>query len=226
MHLDKKTFTEITFDNWAKRGRAEGMETGHQPRAIQALQRIPLTPGQQVLDVGCGNGWATRWLRAQLGADGVAVGIDFSAEMIALSNTQLTSGLSFSRSAFENLPFETGAFDHIFSMEAIYYAVDLSSALNELARVHRPGGTLTLCIDFYEENPYSADWPDMLNVPMVRLSELGWRDAVAQAGYENIHTCRCFDPRPVTPSGSQDEDAAAEHFRREIGSLAITGLRQ
>ena len=42
-----------------------------------------LTPGQRLLDVGCGLGDAALALADDLGSDGEIVGIDASAEMIA-----------------------------------------------------------------------------------------------------------------------------------------------
>ena len=69
------------FDDWARRGRAEGMERGHLPRARTALESVAVQPSERVLDLGCGNGWATRLLRARAAS---ACGVDAAAEMIAV----------------------------------------------------------------------------------------------------------------------------------------------
>ena len=46
-------------------------------------EQLNLTPGQRLLDVGCGLGDAALALADDLGSDGEIVGIDASAEMIA-----------------------------------------------------------------------------------------------------------------------------------------------
>ena len=54
------TETARLFDQWALNGRAEGMERGHEARAIQALEAMPIKLDDKLLDLGCGNGWARR----------------------------------------------------------------------------------------------------------------------------------------------------------------------
>jgi SAM-dependent methyltransferase len=75
------------FNNWVLTGRAEGMEGHHLSIAEQTIRRMDLKPGERVLDLGCGTGWATRVL-ARLVAEGPVgfgqvLGLDISDEMIA-----------------------------------------------------------------------------------------------------------------------------------------------
>jgi len=215
--------TEALFDDWAQRGRAEGMERGHRVRAEQALSAIPISLADRLLDLGCGNGWAARWMRSAAGDGGTVVGIDVAREMLERARAQSDGieGLSFERAAFDQLPWGDDSFDHAFSMEALYYAPEIDAALRSVARVIRPGGTLTMCIDFYEENPYSAPWPTMLGISMHRLSVAGWEAAFESAGFRVESCFRCLDPRPVDPELPEDERAEVEDFRQHIGSLAL-----
>ena len=193
--------TQELFDDWARRGRDSGMEEGHFPRAEQALEMMPVLPGHKVLDLGCGNGWATRWLRQCTGPRGLAMGIDIAPEMIdkACCLSGAAKALDFKVAAFEALPFADASYDHAFSMEALYYAPDLSIALLEIARVLKPQGTLCFCTDFYQENPHCHDWPAAMNIPMQLLSEKGWCQRFEGAGFKVLETMRCLDSRPVDP---------------------------
>jgi len=213
--------TNDVFDDWARRGRAQGMERGHFVRGVQALEAIPLRSGSPSLDLGCGNGWAARWLGARTG--GPSVGVDAAAEMVAEASRNRGEGLSFARAAFEALPFADGGFSQVFSMEALYYADELDVALSEAHRVLRPEGTLTVCTDFFVENPHCHDWPDKMRIPMTLLAEAGWAAAFERAGLSEVRTFRCLDGRPVDPELPDAQRRSQRHFREQVGALAIQG---
>jgi len=220
--------TASLFDQWALSGRAEGMERGHQARAVQALEAMPVKLGDKLLDLGCGNGWASRWLRAKTGRFGFVAGVDASEEMIRLAKqvSSARNSVQFRQARFEELPWTDEFFDHAFSMEALYYALDLEAALKSVARVLRVGGTLTVCTDFYLENPHCHVWPDMMGVPMQLLSEAQWTQTLAAAGLVVESSHRCLDPRPVESDKSEQERAAELHFRTEVGSLALRAAKK
>ena len=221
------TETARLFDQWALNGRAEGMERGHEARAIQALEAMPIKLDDKLLALGCGNGWASRWLRARTGRFGFVAGVDAAEEMVRLAKqvSSARNSVQFRQARFEDLPWSDGFFDHAFSMEALYYAEDLPLALRSIARVLRPGGTLTVCIDFYEENPHCHGWQPMMGIPMTLLSEPQWRKTLSDAGLVVEDSFRCYDPRPVDESKSDEDRAAEEHFRKEVGSLALRAVR-
>src|SRR6188768_3341669 len=75
-------------------------------------------PGDRVLDVGCGTGWATRWAAATAGADrapGHAVGVDLSmpalAHAVRLSAERQVPNARFVAADAERTAFAPGSFD-------------------------------------------------------------------------------------------------------------------
>ena len=48
------------FNRWAEEGRGEEMERHHLDITEKTLRVMDLKPGERVLDLGCGAGWATR----------------------------------------------------------------------------------------------------------------------------------------------------------------------
>jgi SAM-dependent methyltransferase len=215
--------TVALFDDWANQGRAEGMEEGHLPRALVALARIDVRAGDRILDLGCGNGWATRLLRQRAGDDGSAVGVDASVPMVERARVASAGarGLTFQRGVFETLQFDDASFDHVFSFEALYYSSDLSQSLAEIRRVLRPGGSLTIGTDHYLENEDSHSWSADLSVPMEMMSEAKWGERVRLAGFESVETFRCLDPRPVDPTWSAEKQTTVRRFRTVVGTLVI-----
>jgi arsenite methyltransferase len=218
-----------TFDQWADDGRDATMEREHGNVVEQVLAQLGIRPGQQVLDLGCGNGWATRLL-AQAAPGASAVGIDVSRRMIERAEElhSLTIRARYEVAHFERLPFADGRFDRLFSMEALYYAVDLDQTLRECRRVLKPGGRADVVVDFYAESPFTAEWSTKTGVPMHFLSTAQWCEAFARAGFTAITSTRVQDTRADAAHLVPDECTSSEAKKRatrEAGSLWVTALR-
>lgn len=184
------------FDAWAGNGRAESMEHGHGDVVRQVLAQMHFRAGQTILDLGCGNGWATRLL-AKSAAGCSAVGVDVAPAMVARAEqaTSLTIRARFEVARFEHLPFRDAAFDKVFSMEAIYYAVDLDRALAEIHRVLKPAGTIDLVLDCFAESATTKAWSALVGLPMHCLGETQWHDALSRAGFKSARAQRVVDSR-------------------------------
>jgi len=175
------------FDDWARRGRASGMERTHEPVARAAFERLGVRAGGRYLDIGCGNGYTVRWAAA-VAPDVQATGVDVSPEMIQQAR-ELSADLPNTR--FNCGPFplpglERGSFDAIFSMEVFYYLPDLDAGLRQARRLLSPGGRFVCVVDYYEENPESHSWPEELGLTLQLRSMAGWVEAFEGAGLRVI----------------------------------------
>ena len=220
-----------TFDEWAQNGRAESMEKSHGVSVNQILPKLEIRAGETILDLGCGNGWATRSLAKS--APGVqAIGIDVAPAMVARAESlhSYTIRARYEVGTFEALEFNDEHFNRVFSMEAIYYAVDLDKALSEVHRVLAPGGRVDFVIDFYAERTGTAIWKDHVDVNMRYMSIDDWGTAFAKAGLTDYETERVVDPAgpgdeaSFEPSvWSPDWTSRVEMF--EAGSLWMRASR-
>jgi ubiquinone/menaquinone biosynthesis C-methylase UbiE len=216
-----------TFDKWAEEGRDAELEHEHGDVVRQVIADMALRPGERVLDLGCGNGWATR-LIAQANAGVQAIGVDAAPKMIARAEAlhSLTIRARYELGTFEALDFKAAHFDRVFSMEALYYATDLDRALAECFRVLKPGGSVETLVDYYAESPASEPWARVMGLALHRLSEPGWRAAFERAGFANVTTARVIDSRdPNAPGTFQADECepthAAREALREAGTLRI-----
>ena len=118
-----------------------------------------LAPGIDVLDCGCGPGTITRDI-AQRVAPGKVVGLDFSADQVAVATRDARArgiaNAEFRQGSVYALPFEDGSFDAVFSHALLEHLREPASAVLELKRVLKPGGTLGLC---------TPDWGGFLLAP-------------------------------------------------------------
>lgn len=169
------------FDEWAASGRDKGMEDRHWHTAKHALARMPVEDGDTVLDLGTGSGYALRALRER----GIAraYGLDGSPEMARNARSYTDDpDIGYVVGDFDDLPFATDSVDHVFSMEAFYYAPDPGHTLEEVRRVLRPGGTFYCAVNYYEENVHSHGWQAGISVEMTRWDKEEYRAAFRDAG--------------------------------------------
>lgn len=110
------------------------------------LPDLPYRPGERLLEVGCGAG-------AVLGVIGSAfpglalAGIDRAPEQIAYARAHLGRlGITADLRPGDalRLPWEDGAFHHVYMMWFLEHVPDPRPFLAEARRVLRPGGTITV----------------------------------------------------------------------------------
>lgn len=188
----------LEFNEWARAGKGASMERGHRPVGEQAIDRMQILLQAKVLDVGCGSGWAAR-LMAQRARAGRVVGIDVSDEMVRLARDESVDypNVGFQVASAEQLPFNDDEFTHAFSMESLYYYVDIERALEEIRRVLKPAGLFVAVVDLYKENEPSHQWMDFLKVPVQLLSAAEYRSLFESAGFVNVRDERLLDVTPV-----------------------------
>jgi SAM-dependent methyltransferase len=146
------------------------------------IERIRVTAGQRVLDVGCGLGGPAIRLARTTGAE--VVGIGTSPIMIEEANARVRAeGLSEQvrfevADAMDELPFPARSFDAAWAIESFVHMSNRGAALRQIGRALRPGGWLALT-DFYERIPFTGDRlakieeyrRTSLNTPFLRLED-------------------------------------------------------
>jgi SAM-dependent methyltransferase len=116
-----------------------------------ASDHLALSDGDVVLDLACGPGNFTRRFATLVGPDGLVVGVDASATMLerAVRDT-FTAGeesfanLGYLRADALDLPFLDRSFDAVCCFAALHLFGEPFEALDQIARVLRPGGRVTL----------------------------------------------------------------------------------
>ena len=130
-----------TYDRYANL-----LSFGQDPRWRQFLvSRLPVGPSDTVLDVACGTGAVALELVRQKGCS--VVGVDQSPEMLAEARQRVGDRVRLVEASAQELPFEDASFDGLTAAYLLRYLDDLPAGLRELARVLRPGATMSL-LDF------------------------------------------------------------------------------
>jgi ubiquinone/menaquinone biosynthesis C-methylase UbiE len=113
--------------------------------AADLLAWLALPPGSRVLDIACGTGIVARLAAPQTGATGMVVGLDLHGGMLAVARAQAPTGVWVQGSATA-LPCATAAFDVVVCQQGVQFFPDRLAALQEMARVLRPGGRVALVV--------------------------------------------------------------------------------
>jgi len=115
-----------------------------EPEAERFIQRLNLSPGTRLLDVGCGAGQLAL-IAARAGA--AVTGCDIAINWIEAARQRAESeGLSinFHRGDAEALPYGDGEFDVVASLIGAMFAPRPHLVAEELTRVCRSGGTIAM----------------------------------------------------------------------------------
>src|SRR5499427_10811206 len=107
-------------------------------------RRLPITPGAQVLDVGCGAGQLSL-IAARAGAH--VTGCDIATNWLAQARrSAAVEGLTivFEEGDAEALPYEDATFDAVVSLIGAMFAPRPELVAAELTRVCRPGGIIAM----------------------------------------------------------------------------------
>ena len=98
--------------------------------------------GDRVLDVGCGPGFYVTELLETVGREGSVVGVDASADMLAVA-AQRAEGhgnVTFHQAEATSLPVPDAGFERAVCVQVLEYVRDVPAALSQMHRALRPGG--------------------------------------------------------------------------------------
>ncbi|VVD91288.1 SAM-dependent methyltransferase [Pandoraea iniqua] len=121
-----------------------GLDGAPEWPAIRAM--LPDLRGKRVVDLGCGFGWASRWMREQ-GAASV-LGLDLSQNMIARARAETADpAIEYRIADLDTLDLPAAAFDVAYSALTFHYVRDFDRLAQRLHQSLAPGGHLVFTIE-------------------------------------------------------------------------------
>ncbi len=153
---------------------AERFDTMLAPFGRRLLTAAVLTPGERVLDVGCGNGAISLEAARTVGPGGWVTGLDLSAPMLGVARRRAEEqgfDVDFVQGDAQTASFDD-PFDVVLSRFGVMFFDEPEAAFVNLARAARPGGRL--CFVCWQEM-FANDWiavPAMAMVAHVGIPEL------------------------------------------------------
>ena len=143
-------------------------------------QALHLSPGQTLVDLGCGRGGPGLWLARE--ADVSLVGVDFSPVAVDQATRRaalfgLADRTRFVVGDLTSTGLPDASADAAVSIDAFHFAADPAAAAAEARRVLRPAGRLVL-------TNWQPKVPDDARLPV--RSRINWPPLLHSAGFTDI----------------------------------------
>jgi len=133
-------------DARARRTEQAYLSAGIAHQRGRTLGALAPSPGEVVVDVGCGPGLLTRGLAEAVAPNGAVLGLDLSPSMLALARKRCAAipQVALARADATRLPVPSGAADAVTATQVLLYVQRPDTAIAELRRVLRPRGRVAI----------------------------------------------------------------------------------
>jgi len=167
-----------TYDRYSRL-----LSLGQDPRWRRFLvSRVPVGPGDAVLDVATGTAAVAIELARRTGCS--VVGLDRSADMLAMARERvrdagLDDRIRLLEGDAQRLPLDDASFDALTFTYLLRYVEDPAATMRELARTVRPGGTIAMLEFAVPRGVWRPAWELYVRVglPLAgRTISPGWRE--------------------------------------------------
>jgi SAM-dependent methyltransferase len=133
-----------------------------------AFEMFAPSPGERLLDVGCGAGEVARQLGLRVGAEGSVTAVDQSAVAVSVASSRHDgTPVGYAVGDIMTLDFPDGHFDGVRCERVLQHLSDPDGAIEELLRVTRPGGRV--CVIDSDWTSYSWDGFEHLDEVVARF---------------------------------------------------------
>lgn len=185
---------------WLGRFTLWRMNASHSKLTDWGLTHVSIEKHHTILDVGCGGGRTVSKLAA-IAAEGKVYGVDYSEESVAATKRTNARWIELGRvevrhGSVSQLPFPDGMFNLVTAVETQYFWPNLPGDMQEILRVLKPGGWLTIIAEVYKgANTTVArlaeKYVELTGMTILSVEE--HRELFANAGFADVQV---IDKRP------------------------------
>ena len=243
---DRALFDRIA-SKYARKDLYEPSRIARQARLHRTVDLTGHRPDADILEVGCGAGFAAHYLRGRFGT---YTGIDYSDELIAFAS-QLEAGPDVAFRCVDLYEWQSGnPYDVIFAIGVLHHVPDIPRAMSAMCSMLKPGGHLVVNepqpanVVFHGLRKLRAMIDASYSSEQEELEESSLVSYFEHAGFEEIRTRAQgllstpfaeipLHPnvlaRPLSALACRVDTWLEDHFRRILKAVAwniiVTGRR-
>tara|TARA_R110001606_G_scaffold391201_2_gene558915 strand:+ start:143777 stop:144649 length:873 start_codon:yes stop_codon:yes gene_type:complete len=129
------------------------------PLGLEAMKALAVSPGENLIDIGCGCGHTSLELARRVGPQGAVVGVDISQPMLEVARRRAGAmpelTVSFREADVQTAELGASVFDAAFSRFGVMFFSDPAAAFANMGRSLRSGGRLAfVCWRPFADNPW------------------------------------------------------------------------
>jgi len=186
------------------------------PATVELADRLPIAPGQHILDIGCAVGGPARYMAERFGCR--VSGIDITPGFIEAGEklsrlTDMTDNVDLRVGDGATLPYESSSFDGAYTQHVTMNVADRAAFYAEAFRVIRPGGFFALSehgMGSKGDPIYPLPWAAEPSMSFLKTRE-ETEEYLRSAGFEQIET---IDTGPKYVAG----------YRKMLARIEADGL--
>jgi tocopherol O-methyltransferase len=174
-------------------------------QAVEALvqfvaQRLDLSPGQQICDIGCGYGASARYLAAAHGVHVTGLTVSAAQARQAATASPPSPNAAIRHGDWLVNDFAAEVFDHAYAIESSEHMPDKNRFFAEAFRTLKPGGRFVICAWLAAEHPAAWEIKHLLE-PICREGRLP--SMGTESDYRNMAQAAGFNVTSVDDISAQ-----------------------
>lgn len=177
----------------------EKMVAQHKPETLWTIELLDIQPGEKVLELGCGSGYAMK-LILEINKEIEVVGVDLSPVMIRSAAIRNKKAVQKEKAKLrlgnvKSLNFKDEHFEKLYSIHTLYFWEDLSATVKEIFRVLKPGGA---CVLTFSNGKDNEEWDEINRMIEHQLMPLMKETGFVETGMLKGPNSREFHTAAVT----------------------------